>query len=120
MTLVKLLGINDDVTTCECCGRAGLEEATKIVVTQHSFDRLMKDLEIPWAGRNSRSSRSPSNKHGRLNLIGHQLYCLIQAIGFKDADLQSAGIDLKLLRSIVTGGQYTQEEIADQMERHPI
>lgn len=22
---MKLLGINDDVTTCECCGRAGLK-----------------------------------------------------------------------------------------------
>lgn len=23
---VKILGINDDVTTCECCGRAGLKK----------------------------------------------------------------------------------------------
>lgn len=26
MALVKILGINDDVTTCECCGRAGLKK----------------------------------------------------------------------------------------------
>lgn len=26
MSLVKILGINDDVTTCECCGRAGLKK----------------------------------------------------------------------------------------------
>lgn len=26
MARVKLLGINDDVTTCECCGRAGLKK----------------------------------------------------------------------------------------------
>lgn len=25
-TSVKFLGINDDVTTCECCGRAGLKK----------------------------------------------------------------------------------------------
>ena len=26
MKTVKILGINDDVTTCECCGRAGLKK----------------------------------------------------------------------------------------------
>ena len=27
---VKLLGINDDVTTCECCGKSGLKKTVVI------------------------------------------------------------------------------------------
>lgn len=35
---MKILGINDDVTTCECCGRAGLKKT----VVLESFDGLQR------------------------------------------------------------------------------
>ena len=31
---MKILGINDDVTTCECCGRSNLK-ATVVLETEH-------------------------------------------------------------------------------------
>ena len=32
MAFVKLLGINDVVTTCECCGRAGLKKTVVLEI----------------------------------------------------------------------------------------
>lgn len=37
MKLVKLLGINDDVTTCECCGRAGLKSTVVLEIDGSQF-----------------------------------------------------------------------------------
>lgn len=31
---VKILGINDDVTTCECCGRAGLKKTVVLEIDE--------------------------------------------------------------------------------------
>ena len=32
MQIVKVLGVNDDVTTCECCGRTGLKKTVVLDV----------------------------------------------------------------------------------------
>lgn len=55
---MKVLGINDDVTTCECCGRAGLKATVVIELDDAATVHFGRDCAAKKLGGSAKTVES--------------------------------------------------------------